>query len=148
MTDRETAEADAERRTDPTIPVDLDDLSPLEVQVRALREDLAGYRTAIETVLRRRLWALGTVLGAGVLSVLVIAIGATFLVGLEADRADRTLATARAESCSTARTVQAQIATILSTVSERSETGTAPWLEDAIREISTDPCPPTVPDRP
>lgn len=121
MTDRDDdertrrAEYDAASvdRTRPGSHVTIDDLSPLEVQVRALREDLSSYRGTLEAALRRRLWALGGVVAALVASLLVVAVGSAAMLSTETERARVTLETARLEACTTARTVQTQVAAIL-----------------------------------
>lgn len=132
-------DAETARRTDPD-HVTLENLSPLEVQVRALREDLSAYRWAIERILRRRLWALAGVVSVVIVAVAVIGIGAGALLAHESDRSRLVLEAARLEACSAARTVQGQVATILAGLEDRDE-GAPEWLEDAIATVSTDPCP-------
>lgn len=125
--------------TDETAPeFTRDDLDPLAVQVRALRDDLAAYRWAIERVLRRRLVStiVATIVGLALLGSLVVA--ARVLLEQEERRAEQTLELARLESCTVARNVQGQVVAVLTSLPDRPEG--REWLPGAIDRLSVDPC--------
>ncbi len=119
-------------------------------EVRALREDLAAYRWAIERTLRRRLWAHGAVILVVICAMGTMVIGSAAILSHEASRSEATLEAAKVQACTAARGVQAQVATILHDLADRSdEDSTPPWLQDALERLAVDPCSPdgAVPSR-
>lgn len=126
------------------------DLAALGREVRGLRDDLHGYRYAVELRLRRRLrWTVTTAV-VGFLLVLLVAANGVYLAQLERRLAEQTLAAALATTCAELRELDAILVTFLEARLADADPNApgAAATEQLIRRLSDDPCPNTPEVRP
>jgi hypothetical protein len=113
-----------------------DDIADLTAEVRGLRSDLGQYRDSLDGVIGTRLRTLLVVGLIGLLFASVLFVASLLFLENEQSRSAQTLATAQAQACTSARTVQSQMLQIINSVPDAA----SDFVRDSLLIVAEDPC--------